>query len=313
MSPTGLSRQLQLLPALLVAGSALADTEVTLDELLRGWGSDLTQAEVTVETLQPGLHVLRAAGGAVIASIGDDGVLLVDDQYAQTVDDLQAAVRDLGGRDVDFVINTHAHFDHANGNPVLGAAGAHIVAHHNARAMLMRSSRLDYGDRYYVQPPSPSEGLPVVTFDEGIVLHVNGQTIDVAHFGPAHTDGDVIAHFREANVVHVGDLYVAPWPYIDAGNGGSLSGLIATCNAILDRIDDDTRVVSGHRPTTDRAGFETYTRRLEAVYARLAGHAAAGRSVEEMIAADPTAGLDDSGANPTLFLTLAYPTVVADQ
>lgn len=302
--------RLSALPLVSLTLAANADVEVTLDELLRGLGTDLAGAEVRIETLEPDLHVLRAAGGAVVASVGSDGVLIVDDQFAATTDRLRSAVHQLGGEDIDYVINTHAHYDHVDGNPVLGAAGARIVAHANAREMMMRSSRLDYGDRYYVQSPYADAGLPVLTFRDRIVMHVNGETIELHYFGPAHTDGDVAVWFREANVMHVGDLYVAPWPYIDAGNGGTLSGLIAACNAILDVIDAETRIVSGHRPTVDRAGFEAYTRRLEAVYSRLAAFASAGLDVDAVIAADPVADLDDSDSSPTLFLTLAYPTVV---
>ena len=157
-------RRMRLIAAMTITIPGLAtyaaDREVTLDELTRGWGQNLDTAEVSVQTLATGLHVMRAAGGAVIVSIGSDGVLLVDDQYPQTARRIQAKIAELGGGDVDFVINTHGHFDHADGNLLLAEDGARIIAHENTRRQMMRPSRLNYGDKYYVQPAYPAPALP---------------------------------------------------------------------------------------------------------------------------------------------------------
>jgi glyoxylase-like metal-dependent hydrolase (beta-lactamase superfamily II) len=296
----------------MVSSLAAAEREVTLEELTSGWGQDLETAPVSVETLDPGLHVMRAAGGAVLVSIGSDGVLLVDDQYPQTARRIMAKIAELGGGPVDFVVNTHAHFDHADGNPLFAASGARIVAHENARRQMTRSSRLNYGDIYYIQPAYPDAALPVMTFSDSMSIHFNDETIELEYYGDGHTDGDAVVYFRDANVAHVGDLYNARFPYIDPGNGGSLAGLIAVCRSILDTSDEGIRIVSGHAPIATRQDLVAYTRMLESVYQTLSSMAEQGLSVEDVLAADPTAEFGESRGNPALFLTHAYETVLRE-
>ena len=173
---------------------------------MSAWGTDLDNAVVSAETLKPGLHVLSGAGGAVVVSIGEQGVLMVDDQFPQVVPKLQDKIAELGGGDIDYVVNTHWHFDHADGNPLLGASGSRIIAHSNSRRQMQVSTKVSYVGFHYVQPPYPPEGLPVITFDHSMTLHFNGQEIDLQYFGPAHTTGDAAVFFRGDNVVHGGDL-----------------------------------------------------------------------------------------------------------
>ncbi|MEM9208573.1 MAG: MBL fold metallo-hydrolase [Pseudomonadota bacterium] len=296
-----------------VSPAGFCAEELTLDALVKRFGGDLATAQVNTETLAPGIHVMRATGGAVLATIGDDGVLLIDDQYPQTAERIQATINELGGGDVNVVLNTHGHFDHANGNEFLGPAGARILAHENARTYMTETRRLDYGDVYYRQPPASQAALPEVTFDDGITLFFNGQRIDVQYYGPGHTDGDVVAYLRGANVAHVGDLYSGGYPYIDANNGGSLAGLVAIWRCILEEIDDETKLVSGHAPVADRAAAEGYLAMLETVHGRLTEFAARGADILEVVAAAPTAEFDEQRGMPTLFLAHAYQTVQAEQ
>lgn len=296
---------------LFVLGIAACSTnagaeERTLDAVLAGWGTDLSNIQLVAETLEPGLHVIRGAGGAVVVSIGEDGVLVVDDQFAATVPLLKQQIEMLGGGDVHYVVNTHWHYDHADGNPQLGAEGARIVAHERSREQMMRQSRLDYAGYYYLQPPYPAEGLPQITFSDSLTLHFNGQRIDVAHFGPAHTTGDAVVYFREANVAHVGDLYSAGYPYLDAPNGGGLAGLIAVTRAIIDWIDEDARVVSGHSPIADMSDLHAYAAMLEATHEAIRGLIEDGKTLDEVLAADVTAPFNDARGNPRLFVTMAY-------
>ena len=293
----------------LASSRAVAAEFVTLDELLAGWGTDLNQVDMQIDTLEPGLHVIRGAGGATLASIGADGVLLVDDQYDAVVERLASAVASLGGGAIDIVINTHAHFDHADGNPKLGAAGAQIIAHRNARERMTLGAVLDYGAKRYRQPAYPANGLPTVTFDDNMTLHFNKQTIELMYLGDGHTNGDVSVWFREANVVHVGDLYVSPWPYIDAANGGDLGSYVSTVKSLAARISADTRVVSGHRPDITRDDLLEFADRLHVVHGRLQAMAERGLTIQEVIADDPTADLIDADVPPVLFLSLAYQTV----
>ncbi len=300
------------LAALLIASVPAVATEGrTLTDVLAGWGTDLTAVEVSADTLKPGLHVLRGAGGAVVASIGEDGVLIVDDQFPEVVPKLEAKIEELGGGRVDFVINTHWHFDHADGNPVLGAAGSWIIAHSNSRRQMMRSTQVTYVTYHYEQPPYPSAGLPVITFDDSMTLHFNGQRIDVLHFGPAHTTGDAAVFFRADNVVHVGDLYNARYPYIDAANGGTLAGLIAACRSIAEELDERSLIVSGHAPVVTSAVFQEYIAMLETAHERLRILVSDGRSLEQILAAKPLSDFDARrNADPTLFITMAYQTLM---
>ena len=288
------------------APPAFAAEAMTLESMTRGWGQDLDTVVVRSEALRPGLYHLTGAGGAVLASIGEDGVLMVDDQYAKTVGKLQAEIVNLGGGAVDFVVNTHFHFDHADGNPILGAAGARIIAHGRSRERMLETTRVSYTDSYYDQPPYPAEGLPVITFDESLTLHFNGQQIDVMHFGPGHTAGDVAVFFRRDNVVHMGDVFNARYPYIDAANGGSLGGLIAICRSVLEEIDGETVIVSGHAPPADREALRAYVTMLETLHRRIRELVEDGMSLADVLAARPTADYDAERGNPTLFVTMAY-------
>ena len=313
----GLRRNTLIAPAVItllaLAGPTQAANELELPALVKRFGGNLETDQVTNETLAEGIHVMRATGGAVMATIGEDGVLLIDDQYPETAERIQAAIHDLGGGDVDFVINTHAHFDHANGNEFFGPAGARVLAHEKARAYMLETRRLDYGDVFYRQPPASPAALPVLTFDDGITLHFNGQRIDVRYFGPGHTDNDVVVFLREANIVHVGDLYSGGYPYIDANNGGSLAGLIAIWRSILDEADENTRIVAGHAPVATYAAAKDYLAMLEAVHERLTGFAAEGADIVAVVAAAPTAEFDEQRGMSTLFLAHAYQTVLAEQ
>ena len=299
-----------LASALVIAAPVGANERRTLSELMSGWGTQLDNVEVRTETLKPGLHVLRGAGGAVLASLGEDGVLIVDDQFPQVVPQLRRAIVELGGGDVDFVVNTHWHFDHADGNPLLGSAGARIIAHSNSRRKMTRANTVTFVGYHYRQPPYPAAGLPVITFDNSMSLHFNGQRVDVMHFGPAHTTGDAVVFFRGDNVVHMGDLFNARFPYIDAGNGGTLAGLIAVCRSIADQIDEDTRIVSGHAPVVGYADLQDYIAMLETAHARLERLIADGRTLEQTLAAKPMVDFEAKrGADSTLFVTMAYQTL----
>ena len=276
---------------------------------MSGWGTDLDDVAVSSEPLGDGLHVLRGAGGAIVVSIGDDGVLLVDDQFPQVLPQLKRRIAELGGNaegGVDYVINTHWHFDHADGNSVLGAEGATILAHENSRRQMQENTRVSYVGYHYIQPAYPAEGLPVLTFNDTMTLHFNDHDIEMRYFGPGHTTGDAAVFFRKANVVHVGDLYSGGYPYIDAANGGSLEGLIAVCRSILDNIDADTAVVAGHAPVASRAEMVQYIDMLEASFRAISQLVDDGLSLEEALAAGPTAAFDAQRGNPTMFVTMAY-------
>jgi len=278
-----------------------------LDEALR-------TTPIQAEQLREGLHVLFGVGGAIVVSIGEQGVLAVDDQFPEMAPKYKEKIRELGGGDIDFVINTHWHFDHADGNMALGPEGTWIVAHENARRMMMQDNVINLVTMQRDQPAYPAAALPVITFADGMMFHFNGEPIELLHFGPAHTTGDTAVIFRRHNVVHMGDVFNnAGYPFIDAGNGGSLDGVIEFCTRVLERIDERTTVVPGHGPVATHAVLEAYVAMLSTVRDRLSGLIDEGASLEQIVAARPTEEFDETYGNPASFLDRAYTSLVRDR
>lgn len=267
----------------------------------------IADTEVTSQQLGDGLHVLFGVGGAVAASIGEQGVLIVDDQFPGMVPKIQAAIRELGGGDVDFAINTHWHFDHADGNLVLGPEGIWLVSQENSREQLTGDSVINLVTQSRDQAAYPADALPSITFERHMRFHFNGEPIDLLHFGPAHTAGDAAVVFRNHNAVHMGDVFNnGGYPFVDADNGGSLAGMIAFCQGVLDAIDADTVVVPGHGPIVDAAALQDYVDMLSTIHDRIEELISSGASLEQVIAAEPTAEWDEERGDPANFLNRSY-------
>jgi glyoxylase-like metal-dependent hydrolase (beta-lactamase superfamily II) len=279
---------------------------MTFDELTSAFGMDPENTDVTTETLVPGLHVLFGVGGNVMASIGDQGVLIVDSQLPEMIPKIEASIEALGGGEVDFVINTHWHWDHANGNPILGRQGSWMVSQSNSRRMMAGSHDIDLVSLVYKQPPYPVEAMPVATFDDHMQFHFNGETIDLFHFGPAHTTGDAVVYFRNSNVVHMGDVMNASYPFIDAGSGGNLDGMILFCEKVLARLDAESVVVPGHGPVMGYQDLAEFISMLETVRGRISTMIDQGYSVDQVTATAPTAEFDERYGNPARFINRAY-------
>lgn len=189
--------------------------------------------EITSTPVAGGIHMLEGRGGNIGLSIGSDGVLMVDDQFAPLAGRITAAIESLGGALPAYVLNTHYHGDHTGGNPIFGESGV-VVAHENVRVRLVSEGM------------APA-GLPVVTYEEGIQLHFNGERIDVIHLPNGHTDGDSAVWFRDAGVLHLGDhFFNGRFPYVDVPGGGSVDGLVANIEGLLETIPADTRIIPGH-------------------------------------------------------------------
>ena len=291
---------------LLFSAAASAHEATSLDDLLTGWGMNLEEAEVTSETVAPGIHVLFGLGGNVVVSIGEQGVLMVDSQFPELIPRLQAEIRKLGGGDIDFTINTHFHFDHADGNPALGREGTWMISQINTRNMMLDEHPIDLVSVLYNQPPYPAEALPVITYEDRMQLFFNGERIDLMHFAPAHTTGDTAVFFRAGNVVHMGDVFVAGYPFVDAGNGGDLDGMIRFVGAAIDELNQDSVVVPGHGPTMRYADLVAFHGMLVTVRARIMKLIDSGASLEQVIAAKPTAEFDEKYGDPGLLLNRAY-------
>jgi cyclase len=262
--------------------------------------------EVRTEKLADGFYVLFGVGGNIAASIGPQGVLIVDTQFAEIVAKYKAVIRELGGAKIDFAIDTHWHVDHADGNHVLGPDGTRLVAHENSRRMLAKRNALEFGDSRLEQAAYPTAALPSIAFDDRMQLTFNGERIDLAHFGPAHTSGDAAVFFRGRNAVHLGDVLIGSYPIVDAANGGSLDGMIAFCDATLAEIDDDTVVIPGHGNLMRRADVAAYVTMLKTVRDRMQPLIAGGATLEQVLAAKITAEWDAQRGNPTTFLSGSY-------
>jgi len=257
--------------------------------VLDAFGWDFSKAKITTEKITENIHVLFGYGGNILVSTGKDGVLLVDDQFPQLKYKIMSAVRKLGGRSIDYIVNTHWHFDHAEGNNAFGPDGAKIVAHENSRDMMLNPKPINLSFIVYPQQPYPSNAVPQITFKENMKLHLNGDQIELYHFGHAHTTGDAAVYLRDSNVLHMGDVFnMSGPPFIDADNGGSIDGIIRFCEEILKVVNDETIVVPGHGPISTTEDIQIYIDMLIVVRDRIQSLIIEGKTLEQILASDPT-------------------------
>ncbi|HJP51146.1 MAG: MBL fold metallo-hydrolase [Pseudomonadales bacterium] len=278
-----------------------------LDQLLSVFGWDFDSAEITAEKVGDNLYVLFGVGGNIAVSIGKDGVLIVDDQFPQIMPKIEAAIGKLGGKGVDFVINTHWHFDHAEGNLTLGPAGTWLVAHANSREMMKNDHIINLVGVSYAQAAYPEDAWPDITYDDTMQFHFNGERVDLLHFGPAHTTGDTATIFRGHNAVHLGDVYNnSGYPFIDAGNGGTLDGVIKFCSETLNQINENTIVIPGHGPVADYQALADYIKMLTTVRSRMNALIENGASLADVYAAKVTKEWDAKQGDNTGFINRSY-------
>jgi len=254
---------------------------------------DFSEVQITREKVADGIWMLQGAGGNLGLAAGEDGAFLIDDQFAPLTDKIRASVAEVTDQPIRFLLNTHWHFDHTGGNENFGKAGVLIVAHDNVRERMSVDQLMEAFNREV--PAAPKAALPVVTFNDEVTFHLNGETIRVLHVPPAHTDGDSIIHFQKADVVHMGDvLFNGGYPFIDLGSGGSVDGVLAAVNRVLAMTDADTKFIPGHGPLASRGDLVAYRDMLQEVRARVAALVAEGKSLEEVQAAKPTEDLDET-------------------
>ena len=257
--------------------------------VMDAFGWDFDEAEISIESVSDNIHVLFGLGGNILVSTGADGVLLVDDQMPELKYKILRSLRKIGGKSVDYIINTHWHFDHAEGNLVFGPDGAKIVAHENSRKMMLNPKPINLSFIVYPQQPYPLNAVPQITYQDSMKLHLNGDQIELYHFGHAHTTGDTAVYLRNSNVLHMGDVFnMTGPPFIDAGNGGSIDGIIRFCEEILKVVNDETVVVPGHGPISTTEDIQTYIDMLIVVRDRIQAQILEGKSLQEIIESDPT-------------------------
>jgi len=222
---------------------------------------DFSKVEVKSQPVAGHVHMLTGSGGNIGVSVGPDGILIVDDQYAPLADKIRAALKSLDNAGtLKFILNTHWHGDHTGGNRVFGPA-ATIIPHTNVRKRLM----VDQHVMGSTVPAEPANAWPVITFDDAVAVHFNGEDIQVVHYPHGHTDGDSIIFFKGSNVVHMGDdFFNGMFPFVDLSSGGSVQGMAAAVAQVIPLIQPGAKVIPGHGALSDVNGLKTFSRMLEA-------------------------------------------------
>jgi glyoxylase-like metal-dependent hydrolase (beta-lactamase superfamily II) len=271
---------------------------------------DMSKVEYRTEKLTDNLFVLFGGGGNIAVLTGSDGALVVDSDVPDLSPKLRAALSLVTEKPARFLVNTHFHFDHTGGNPTLGRMGLVIIGHDNVRKRLMTRQVINLGQDLVFEPTA-AEGWPVVTFADGLSLHLNGEEVSVNHVANGHTDSDAFVFFEKANVLHTGDLMMsAGYPLIDLGNGGSIDGLIAGHERMLALCNDQTRVIPGHGGMVAKADLQAYHDMVVTVRKRVADLVRKGRSQQQVQAAAPSKEFDERWGKgfikPEMFVDRLY-------
>ena len=260
--------------ALLTVGSALAQGQ-----------PDFSAVEIKTHQVVGNVYYLEGQGGNVGLLVGDDGVLMIDDQFAPLSEKLLAAIRALSDEPIRMLINSHIHGDHTGGYENFGKMGIDIVAHDNVRVRLARG--VNNG------PPSPAVALPVVTYGDTMSLHLNGDTVTIGKLPPAHTDGDSYIRFATADVIHAGDVFrTVGYPGVDFNNGGSVKGTIEALQALVDMAGPNTKILPGHGVVSTRDDVAAFRDLAVELQKRFTDLIRQGMTLEQVVAAKPTADLD---------------------
>jgi len=239
---------------------------------------DFSGVEIKTTPVAGKIYMLEGRGGNIGVSVGSDGILIIDDQFAPLADKIKAALAKLGSDKPKFIINTHWHGDHTGGNPHFGRDGT-IIAHTNVRNRLIARQEL------FGRPvePLPKEGWPVVTFDESVSVHFNDEEIRVIHFPHGHTDGDSVIFFTKSNVVHMGDhMFAGMFPFVDLDHGGDVEGMARNVAKVIGEVPPDVKIIPGHGPISTLDDLKSFHRMLVETSQVVKERIAAGKTLEQI-------------------------------
>jgi cyclase len=251
--------------------------------LLPAQDQDLSKVEMKVTHVAGTVYMLQGAGGNIGASVGEDGIVIVDDQYAPLADKIKSALKGITDKPIRFIINTHYHEDHTSGNAIF-QKDAPVIAQDNVRKRLQEGVTAgNLGSVTAVHKPQPKEALPILTFDHDMTVHLNGEDIRALHYPHGHTDGDSIIFFPKSNVVHMGDDFVRyGFPFIDLGGGGSVEGMIAALEEIIPKLPADVKVIPGHGEVSSLDDVRTYVGMLKDTRAVVQDGIKQGKTLEQL-------------------------------
>lgn len=250
-------------------------------------------ASVSSTQVSGNIHMLAAEGGNIGVAVGNDSIFIIDDQFEKLAKKNLEAIKAISDKPIEFLLNTHFHFDHSGGNQAFHKHGATIIAHDNVHTRLKDGATIKAFGK--VMEPASADALPVLTYPQEVTIHLGNDTATIMHFANAHTDGDSAVFFKDANVIHTGDLYFSGmYPFIDTSNGGSVEGYIAAQQAILDNADEHTKIIPGHGPLSTRATLEGDLTMLKTISARVKAGVDNGQTLDEILAGNPSVGFEES-------------------
>jgi len=271
---------------------------------------DFSKVQIKVTPVAGNVYMLQGAGGNIGASIGEDGIVVVDDQYAPLADKIQAALKGITALPVRFIINTHYHEDHTGGNAYFQKQ-APIIAHDNVRKRLESGGAAGNGGSvHFDAKPAPKEALPIITFDHDVTVHLNGEDIRALYFPAGHTDGDSVIFFPKSNVVHMGDDFVTyGFPFIDVDSGGSIDGMIDGVEKVIAQVPADVKIIPGHGPISSVTDVRAYVEMLKGTCDVVAKAIKDGKTLDQMKQAkllDPWKKYAGDMINADAFLETIY-------
>ena len=285
---------------------ALAAAALSFGAFAQQRNFDAVQIKTT--KVAEGVYMLEGEGGNIGVSSGEDGVYLIDDQFAPLTPKIVAAVKAISDKPIRFLMNTHWHGDHVGGNENLGKAGVVIIAHDNVYKRMSVGGAITALKQNYA--PAPRAALPVITFNQTATFRMNGDDVTSTHLPPAHTDGDSFVRFTKANVIHTGDVFAAyRYPFIDPESGGSVKGVLRAIELMLPLIDDNTKVIPGHGGLSSKKDVLAYRKMISTAISKIEPMVKSGKTLQQVIDAKPLREFDGEWGKfrkPEAFVEIVY-------